>query len=422
MSGRERGEGGRYRGTGGGARYGRIDTEEGDGEVFMETRREGTRRRNRWERRNDNEEGVVEMEEEGRRGGEKRTADQRSPNTDEERINRPRLDESENGVRFEKISRKMEDEVKKIVGGLRAIDGGEDKEIIRYVIQGLNTMVRAVVDTMNEMGDAVAEERKAKEEDKRDMDERMKKMEVEVAEERKAKEEDKRDLEERLKKMEVMVKNNEVRAEADRNEREMERRKESVREMEDKLKVAGRQIKLLDMDFGRVMTNRKEMVDRVLDNFKEDVKLKDRKRMDSLMRRTRVIVLGKETAAVMVRGKKVFTVPVLLECRNEEDKGELYEILREAEYFGTYHWPMEMMDFVKTVRENVRRMGYNEDRQYIRIRPEERDGRIQLRADVKDKNGGRFWVVATWGIPPLDKQLRGQNDSVAKWQRPEGRG
>jgi hypothetical protein len=147
-------------------------------------------------------------------------------------------------------------------------------------------MVRAVVDTMNEMGDAVAEERKAKEEDKRDMDERMKKMEVEVAEERKAKEEDKRDMDERMKKMEVevaeerkakeedkrdleenlkkmeeMVKNNEVRAEADRNEREMERRKESVREMEDRLKVAGRQIKLLDMDFGRVMTNRKEMVD-----------------------------------------------------------------------------------------------------------------------------------------------------------------
>jgi hypothetical protein len=412
----------------------------------METRREGTRRRNRWERRNDNEEGVVEMEEERRRGGEKRTADQRSPNTEEERINRPRLDESENGVRFEKISRKMEDEVKKIVGGLRAINGGEDKEIIRYVIQGLNTMVRAVVDTMNEVGDAVAEERKAKEEDKRDMDERMRKMEVEVAEERKAKEEDKRDMDERIKKMEVegaeerkakeedkrvmeerlrkmeeKVKNNEVRAEADRNEREMERRKESVREMEDKLKVAGRQIKLLDMDFGRVMTNRKEMVDRVMDNFKEDVKLKDRKRMDSLMRRTRVIVLGKETVAVTVRGKKVYTVPVLLECRNEEDKGELYEILREAEYFGTYHWPMEMMDFVKTVRENVRRMGYNEDRQYIRIRPEERDGRIQLRADVKDKNGGRFWVVATWGIPPLDKQLRGQNDLVARWQRPEGR-
>jgi hypothetical protein len=306
------------------------------------------------------------------------------------------VEESESGVIFERISRKMEDEVKRIVGGLRAIEGGEDKDIIRYVIQGLNTMVRAVGDTMKEMGDVVDEDRKAKEKDKRDMDERM-------------------------KKMEEVVKENEAKIEAERKEREIERRKESVREMEDKLKVAGRQIKLLDVDFGTVMTNRKQMVDRFIDNLKEDVKLTARKRLDTIMRRTRVSVLGKETVAGTIRGKTVFTVPVLLECRNEEDKWELSAILREAEYFGTFHWPMEMMDFVKGVRESVRRMGHNEDRQYIRIRPEDRDGRLQLRADVKDKNGGRYRVVATWGIPPLDKTLRGQNDSVAKWQRPEGR-
>jgi hypothetical protein len=206
----------------------------------------------------------------------------------------------------------MEDEVKKIVGGLRAIEGGEDKDIIRYVIQGLKTMVRAVGDTMKEMGDVVAEERTAKEKDKRDMDERM-------------------------KKMEEVVKNNEVKIEAERKEREIERRKESVREMEDKLKVAGRQIKLLDVDFGTVMTNRKQMVDRFMDNLKEDVKLTARKRLGTIMRRTRVIVLGKETVAVTIRGKTVFTVPVLLECRNEDDKWELSAILREAEYFGTFH-------------------------------------------------------------------------------------
>jgi hypothetical protein len=66
-------------------------------------------------------------------------------------------------------------------------------------------------------------------------------------------------------------------------------------------------------------------------------------------------------------------------------------------------------------------MGYNEERQYIRIRPEERDGKLQVRADVKDKNGGQFWPVATWGIPPMDRDLRGPNDLVAKWQRSPGR-
>jgi hypothetical protein len=177
-------------------------------------------------------------------------------------------------------------------------------------------MVKAVVETMNEMGDAVAEDRKNKEDDKRE-------------------------LEERMRKMEEKAKENEVKMEAEK--RETEKKKESAREMEDKLKVAGRQIKLLDMDFGKVMNNRKEKMERVVDNFKEDVKLNDRKRLDILLRRTRIIILGKVTVAVTVRGKRLYTVPVLLECRNEDDKEELSDILRDVEYFGTYHWPIEIM-------------------------------------------------------------------------------
>jgi hypothetical protein len=396
MAGRGGGEGGRYRGTGGGSRNGRYEVEDEDVEVFMDTGREvNTRRGERGERRtNEEEEGM--NEDGGRRGGEKRTVEQRSPNTEEERRNRPRLDEFEIGNRFDKIAKRMEDEVKRIVDGMKALEGDENKELVKYVVRGLNTMTKAVVETMNEMGDAVAEERKNKEDDKKEMEDRM-------------------------RKMEEKAKENEVRMEAERRARETEKKKESVRDMEDKLKVAGRQIKLLDMDFGKVMNNRKEMVERVVDNFKEDVKLNDRKRLDILLRRTRIIILGKETVGVTVRGKRLYTVPVLLECRNEDDKEELSDILRDAEYFGTYHWPIEIMDFVKAVRENVKRMGYSEDRQFIRIRPEEREGRMQLKADVKEKSGGKFWLVATWGIPPLDKQLRGPNELVAKWMRAEGR-
>jgi hypothetical protein len=396
MAGRGGGEGRRYRGTGGGSRNGRYEGEEDDVEVFMDSGREGSSRRGERGDRRMNEEGEGLMEDDGRRGGEKRTADQRSPNSVEERRNRPRLDEFDIGERFDKVAKRMEDEVKRIVSGMKALDGEENKGLVKYVVQGLNTMVKAVVETMNEMEDAVAENRKNKEDDKKEMEERM-------------------------RRMEEKAKENEVRMEAERKERETERKKESVREMEDKLKVAGRQIKLLDMDFGKVMSNRKEMVERVVDNFKEDVKLTNRKRLDTLLRRTRIIILGKETVAVTVRGKRLYTVPVLLECRNEDDKEELSDILRDAEYFGTYHWPVEIMDYVKAVRENVKRMGYSEDRQFIRIRPEEREGRMQLKADVKEKNGGRFWLVATWGIPPLDKQLRGPNELVAKWMRAEGR-
>jgi hypothetical protein len=76
----------------------------GGGEVFMD---EGTRPR-RGNRRRIDEGRSMEVEElrdddEGRRGGEKRTVDQRSPNTEEERRNRQRLDEFEIGTRFGKI-------------------------------------------------------------------------------------------------------------------------------------------------------------------------------------------------------------------------------------------------------------------------------------------------------------------------------
>jgi hypothetical protein len=361
----------------------------------MEGVREGSNRRSdRGDGRREGEGGNVE--DGGRRGGEKRTVDQRSPDAEEERRNRQRLDEFEIGTSFGTISDKMKEEVKKIITGLNGIEGGDGKEIIKYVVEGLKTMVVAVEATMTEMGDAVADNRKGREEDKKETDER-------------------------LRKMEEKVRNNEVRMEADRKARETERKKESIRDMEDKLRVAGRQIKLMDMDFGKALTNRRDIIDRALDNFKEDVNLSNRKRLDILIRRTRVIVLGKETSAITIRGKSVHTVPILLECRNVEDKEELAGILREAEYYGSFHWPLEMMDVVKGIREGVRRMGYNEERQYIRIRPEERDGKLQVRADVKDKNGGRFWPVATWGIPPMDRDLRGPNDLVAKWQRSPGR-
>jgi hypothetical protein len=338
--------------------------DEEDEEVFMEGVREGNNRRSdRGDGRRDGEGGNVE--DGGRRGGEKRTVDQRSPDAEEERRNRQRLDEFEIGTSFGTISDKMKEEVKKIITGLNGIEGGDGKEIIKYVVEGLKTMVVAVEATMTEMGDAVADNRKGREEDKKETDER-------------------------LRKMEEKVRNNEVRMEADRKARENERKKESIRDMEDKLRVAGRQIKLMDMDFGKALTNRRDIIDRALDNFKEDVNLSNRKRLDILIRRTRVIVLGKETSAITIRGKSVHTVPILLECRNVEDKEELAGILREAEYYGSFHWPLEMMDVVKGIREGVRRMGYNEERQYIRIRPEERDGKLQVRADVKDKNGGRF--------------------------------
>jgi hypothetical protein len=82
-------------------------------------------------------------------------------------------------------------------------------------------------------------------------------------------------------------------------------------------------------------------------------------------------------------------------------------ILRTPGYYGTYHWLTESLEFVRGVREEVRKLGYREDRNYIRIRPEGREGKVQVRVDVKDKEGGRFWAVGTWSIPPANRELWG---------------
>jgi hypothetical protein len=154
---------------------------------------------------------------------------------------------------------------------------------------------------------------------------------------------------------------------------------------------------------------------------KEDTRLTDRKRLDILLRRTRIIVLGKGTTEIQTRGGRIHTVPILLEMRTEEDKRDMETILRGAGLYGSYHWPLAGLDFVKGVRDQVKKEGVSEERSYIRIRPEEREGRMQLRVDVKEKTGGKFMVFGTWEIPPLDKALWDLSIFKPKWLRGQRR-
>jgi hypothetical protein len=50
-------------------------------------------------------------------------------------------------------------------------------------------------------------------------------------------------------------------------------------------------------------------------------------------------------------------------------------------------------------------MGFSDQTHYIRVRPEERGGSVQIRADIKEKKGGRFVPKAVWLCPPANKQL-----------------
>jgi len=125
--------------------------------------------------------------------------------------------------------------------------------------------------------------------------------------------------------------------------------------------------------------------------------------LDKVLRRTRVVVLGKRTEGRREGGETIQSVPILLQCQDRKDAQVVEGILKGAGYFPTLHWPEEMMEFIKGVREEVRSRGVSEKECWIRIRPVEEEGRIRIRVDTKAKTGGKFKLKGVWRCPPLKK-------------------
>ena len=288
------------------------------------------------------------------------------------------------GRRMMEIGDRLRNGIRDVVARLR--DSALTIEEVRTTTaDGLMALMTAIDGLMNGMSDTVQADRQ-----------RQERMAKETGD--------------RIERVEEKAKETEVKVEAASNARERQRRKESVAVMKDKIRQADRQIKIMDIDFARPLNNRRDIVERTIGYMKEDVILSDRKRFDILINRTRLVVLGRETSQTMHQGERIHTVPVLLECRNESDKMELEDILRNCQWFNTFHWPVECMPFVKEVREEVRRMGYEDESHYVRIRPEMRDGVLQIRGDVKDKReGAKFRTMAIWDVPPIDRNLWGRD-------------
>jgi hypothetical protein len=311
----------------------------------------------------DRGEGPVEREKESTEregnlgeGGRKRNLEERSPGVHEgQRVNRRRVNEFEMGKMFDEVVKKMGRDVDSLIE--RAPEGFK-----RELKEGLEIMMSGMKSIMNGVSDGVASERLAREAEEIRTEDKMEKIMDEVKE---------------IKNVSKgMV-----------NDRMEQRVKASEREMEEKVKSASCSLKILDMDLGELMEDRARMVRTVIAGMKGDVYPDDRRSYERIMRRTRVIILGRKTVASSSRGRTVYTVPVLLECQNKIDAGDLDVILKKAGYFSTFHWPQEMVSFVEGVRDEVRKMGYRENTHYIRVRPEERGGGVQVRADVKEKTG-----------------------------------
>jgi hypothetical protein len=306
--------------------------------------------------------------------GKKRSLEERSPGAGEnQRVNRKRMDEFEMGAVFDEIVKKMNMDLDELID--KAPDGFK-----KELRDGLEIMMEGMKGIMNGVSAGVSGERKAREAEE---------MRTEVKIER---------IAEEIKVMKEV-------SEGMVNDRIEQRVRGSEKEMEEKVRIACCNLKVMDIDFGEVTDDRKWMVKTAMSTLRADVYPEDRQMHERIMRRTRVVIMGRRTSATTYKGRSVYTVPVLLECQTKVDAGDLDAILRRVGYFSAFHWPQEILEFVSGVREEVRKMGYKDQTHYVRIRPEEKGGSIQIRADVKEKNGGRFQAKAVWQCPPLKQQL-----------------
>ena len=312
--------------------------------------------------------------------------------------------------------RKLEERVKE----------GEEKEItVSHKLEKTDERIRENEEKLRSLREDELSERLGKVEDslkdtekekgQDNVTDRMEKMEDRIndTEDRlatmsKDKESAKVDID-KQKELEDRVKENEERMETLSQAGDKARRKESEREMKDRIEAAGKNLKYFGIDLGTGSKDRREMVNRTISHMKERVLQKDKESFRTVINRTRIRLLGKDTEERQFQGRKINTLPVLLECRTEEDKRVLEEILRKAGWHSSFEWPGESMEFIREAKKELNMLGYVERLHRMRIRPEIRDGRTKIRGEVRDKEGGRLRVVAVWEVPPTDRTLWNKN-------------
>jgi len=295
------------------------------------------------------------------------------------------LNEFDFGIKMTQVSDSVRAGVRVILERMDRED--LDMEGIRNnVKEGLVTLVTAVEAVLNGITDGIMKVRNMEEEGKKD-------------------------TERKLRELEEKVKTNREKEEAAVQERNRRIRMDSAKSLTEKLKVVERQVKYMDIDYGRQTNSRREIVEKTISFLKEDVEEQDKRRLESILRRTQFIILGKGTTVREVKDgddgwMRINTVPILLEFRTVSDKLELEDMMRKVGWHPVFHWPKECLEVVREARYVVRQLGYKEESFFIKVRPDWREGRMELKAEVKETRlGGRFRTVAVWDVPPEDKRL-----------------
>ena len=93
-------------------------------------------------------------------------------------------------------------------------------------------------------------------------------------------------------------------------------------------------------------------------------------------------------------------------CKDRNDKWDLEGIIRRAGYYPSFHWPQEILEFVKEARKEIVKLGFSEEVHYIRIRRRFIRGRCRLGETLSQR------VAVALGLrlsvlPPLPVRITG---------------
>ena len=212
--------------------------------------------------------------------------------------------------------------------------------------------------------------------------------------------------EEEVKMLRVDVREQEVAVKAVAKAKENIEIKASSKEMEEKLRTATTQFKLMDVNIGKETDDRKEIIEKGIAEVRRNLRTDAVKEFDDLIKFADIAPLTRKT--FKASGKDYFSAPLLFTVQDRSKKWKLEDTLRTSKMYPGFHWPQEMVAPVKEYRRILKEEGgVSEESSYVRIRPAERDGRLKIKADVREKSSsGRFALKATWEIPPICSEIR----------------
>jgi hypothetical protein len=145
--------------------------------------------------------------------------------------------------------------------------------------------------------------------------------------------------------------------------------KASSKEMEERLKVATTQFKVMDMDIDKETEDRKEILSRGMAAIKEKVRSDLKDEWEKLVDGVEVAPLIRKTTKP--NGKNHYIAPLLFTVQDKTRRWRMEKILRNSKVYPGFHWSQEMMPVIKDYKMVLKDNGVNEDMTYIRIRPSE---------------------------------------------------